>query len=169
MTKRHAKARIINRTGHDIMTASIVHKYSDNYKNITRPPMGKIPNGETSSEYLKVEYNTGFGTTGRDWWLVTWQYDDEKVYYTDPNNFRGIFDFMEKIASSVVSSEMSSALADALFNSEGTSGFKQHILRSEDQNKFVDFILKPNGKVEIKSPSGKSETVYSSKKAEATA
>ena len=168
MTKRHAKARIINKTGHDIITASIVHKYSDNYKNMKT--LGKIPNGATSSEYLEVDYNTGVGTLGKDWWLVTWQYDDEKVYYTDPNNFRGIFDFMEKIASSAASSEMSPVLADAMFNSEGTSGFKQHTLRSKDQKKFVDFILMPNGKVEIKSVSGTpSKTVYSSKKAKATA
>ena len=32
-TKRKAKARIINKTGKKIIVASIIHKYSDNYKN----------------------------------------------------------------------------------------------------------------------------------------
>lgn len=166
-TERHAMARIINQTGRDITTASIVHKYSDNYKNIKT--MGSIPNGATSSEYLEVDYNTGAFTTGRDWWLVTWQYDDKAVYFTDPNNFRDIIDSLEQNIFRTVPSSFSHSLADDLFNNASTEGFKQHILRSEDENQFVDFILKPDGNVVIKSPSGESETVYTSKEAPVTA
>jgi hypothetical protein len=118
-----------------------------------------------------VEYNTGFGTTGRDWWLATWQYDDKDLYFTNPNNFRAAFDWAEGQVNSLFKSvedipdELTPAVnfASKAFNSESTKGFKQHILRSEDSGKVVKITLKKGGKVEITSPSGKSETVYSSK------
>jgi hypothetical protein len=59
MTRRTAK----------LTALSLIHKYSDNYKN--KKDWASLPNGQTSDE-LWVEYNTGAFTTGRDWWKVTW-------------------------------------------------------------------------------------------------
>ncbi|WP_087019108.1 hypothetical protein [Thaumasiovibrio subtropicus] len=169
MTKRTAKARIENKTGKDIKIATLNHKYSDDYHN--QETFGLIKDGDVSGN-LTVEYNTGFGTTGRDWWLVTWQYDEESVYYTDPNNFRGAIDYLERQVNSVISDnkdipdELKPAveLASSALNSESTKGFKQHILRSEDEGKVVRIVLYKDGTVTIKSESGKSHTVYHSKK-----
>ncbi|GEM77551.1 hypothetical protein [Vibrio sagamiensis] len=168
MTKRTAKAQIVNETGRAIKVATLNHKYSDNYKN--HKTFGSIPDGE-ASDFLSVEYNTGFGTTGRDWWLATWQYDEKEVFFTNPNNFRAAFDWAEGQVNSLFASvkdipdELTPAvnIASKAFNSESTKGFKQHILRSEDSGKVVKITLKKDGKVVITSPSGKSETVYSSK------
>ncbi|MBY4675376.1 hypothetical protein [Marinobacterium arenosum] len=181
-TKRHAQARIINQTGKDILVANIAHKYSDNYQQ--KKDFKLIKNGETSTESLDVMYNTGAFTTGRDWWLVSWINSDNEFCYTDPNNFRGLFDFAEQalkdginisaaIGTAITDLPMDktapSLLSKAVLNDSSTAGFKQHILRPEDEGHYVDFILKKGNQVLIKSPSGPSETVYSVNKAKTTA
>lgn len=45
--------------------------YSDVYKNqLTFPD--DLPSVQTTSQQLTVEFNTGAGTTGVDWWLISW-------------------------------------------------------------------------------------------------
>jgi len=67
MTKRTAYVAIRNEKSEPLIAVGVKHKYSDNYTNdgewaIVQP-------GELSGETLKVEYNTGFLTTGVDWYL----------------------------------------------------------------------------------------------------
>ena len=67
-----------------------------------------------------VTYNTGFGTTGRDWWYVSWVYTDSStIYYSDPNNFRGAIDFMEK--ASKIAIPVGTSIAATVFGAVCTA------------------------------------------------
>ncbi|KAI8891850.1 hypothetical protein BC833DRAFT_533610, partial [Globomyces pollinis-pini] len=145
--------------------------------------------GQTSDP-LKVEYNTGFGTTGVDWWTVGWTQVKEnegsletKACYFNPANFRNIIDSMEQVFPTIVSQvvkvgvtaatkssiagtvskELSDEFLKTIFNNESTEGFKRHFLESEDEGQTVTLTIKDDGKATIKSPSGESETVYDCK------
>jgi hypothetical protein len=193
-TKRQSNAIVTNATGKTIVYATIIHKYSDVYKN--NQTWANLPNGSnTTASPLKVNYNTGFLTTGKDWWRVQFKLAKGKMCYTDPNNFREVFDAIDKavLANAGVAGEKlgnvlgeaagtylagppgavvgeqvggpagkaaANGIANALFNGEATIGFKQHILRTEDENRTVNITLFDNGKARISSPSGVSETVY---------
>ncbi|GBG61293.1 hypothetical protein CBR_g19826 [Chara braunii] len=115
--------------------------------------------------------------------------DTSTLFYTDPKNFRSIFDSLESVLPDVVSAVAGAAaglataetgpgaliaagaaaagskvICNALFNSEGTTGFKQHILRAEDENALTEIIVHGNMTVTFRSNSGVSETVVSSKR-----
>jgi hypothetical protein len=100
--KRTAKVVVKNNTGEDILNVRVNHKYSDVYKN----PLlweGVLESGATTNPPKSVEYHTGAFTTGRDWWSIIWtQLDDDKVYYSNPTNFRGVFDALEEIGQIAV-------------------------------------------------------------------
>ena len=177
-THRKASVEIVNETGKTLLSVSVSHKYSDNYKN--EHTWKNIKNGETTSTE-KVDFNTGFLTTGRDWWVVTWVNDRGDTYVSDPHNFRNILDFLEKIGDRMAqplatlaaviavgdpepsSKAVAAAIAVTSFvaisflNSEGTDGFKQHILREEDCDNPIKIIIKEH-EIEFKSKSGNSTT-----------
>lgn len=185
-TKRTALATVQNSTDQPIFAVSLVHKYSDNYKNSKE--WAVIKPGETAAEALTVEYNTGFGTTGRDWWLISWYNADMTVQYVSaPNNFRGIIDVLETIAPAVVGGAAAAAaiLVDAasasttkaataalvaiankttekLTNDESTVGFKQHIVRSEDEGNVTKVII--GSDISFNSESGVSNTGFKSRR-----
>jgi hypothetical protein len=100
-------------------------------------------------------------------------------YETDPDNARGFIDLLESGATTAISEAAKEAaqnskgrisedtakgvaqiVSSALFNSEKTAGFKQHILRDGDEGKMTEFVLNSDRSVTIKSPSGTSETRY---------
>jgi hypothetical protein len=166
-THQRANIHIVNDTGERIRAVSIVHKYSDNYSN--DHVWDSLEPGATS-DALQVDYNTGFLTTGRDWWFVAWVSDDGRtLYYTNPQNLRGFVDVLESAASSVATLVGSLATSESggwggpvgalivkpFVNSQKTEGFKQHILRSEDS---VTKIHLTKGEVAWVSPSGTSRT-----------
>jgi hypothetical protein len=98
-TKHQAYVSIVNKTGRPILYAAISHKYSDVFKDAL-PFTGPIAPGETTTvdkNFHKVSYHTGITTTGRDWWIVTWCYEDgdHEAYHTAPQNFRGVLDWLE--------------------------------------------------------------------------
>lgn len=181
-TKRTAYVKIENRTGQDILAVNVIHKYSDNYVN--RLNWSDIPTGSMVNDAQGVEYNTGFMTTGRDWWQVSWITKDNTMYVTSPQNFRGLMDIMERTAIELsgpiakIAEEISTSspdakiqaaatativltkIADQVLNTATTEGFKQHILREEDSKEENRIVLHPGDKVEFLSKSGKSETVY---------
>lgn len=196
-----ANAVVVNKTGKDIVSVSLVHKYSNEFRE-SKTWTKLIRNGE-STPWMTVKYNTGFGTSGTDWWFVSFVHPTESpvLNYSDPNNFRGVIDFFERgaivavpalikgaakgaaaicegktggacaplgVAATAAAAYGAEELSKRLFNSEGTAGFKQYILRSSDANRLVTITLLPRGKIEISSPSGKETTVYSSKKFDVT-
>ena len=189
MTKRTALATIRNNTSEPLVGTSVVHKYSDNYKHDHQ--WGVIQPGELAAETMEVEYNTGAFTTGRDWWVVTFYSPDmSTLYYSDPANFRGIFDSLESVApdmiaaaagaiaalpaglsgpgavgAAVAAAAAAKATTEGLFNGEGTDGFKQHILREEDEGAVTEIVINGVRSITFKSNSGDSDTVTSSKPA----
>ncbi|RFU75926.1 transmembrane amino acid transporter family [Trichoderma arundinaceum] len=186
-TKRTASVSIRNNTSKPMVSISLVHKYSDVYKH--RREWAAIPAGDTSSESLKVEYNTGFFTTGRDWWFISWYNQDMKtLHYSNPHNFRGTFDAIEKgvsgdaivaagtilapialvsggilaLPAAMAAVAAAKATTDKLFDSGDTTGYKQHILRDDDAGKITEIIINEDQTITFKSQSGDSETVYTS-------
>lgn len=133
-----------------------------------------------------MRYNTGTFTTGRDWWAVSWfSADLSHRSYSSPNNFRAAFDGGEAVADALISKLVDAArdvaadnedlrvrlagpmliklgkeVAAPLFNSEGTDGFKQHILREEDADRQTVIELHGDGSIQFPSRSGDSATVY---------
>ena len=99
---------------------------------------------------------------------------------TAPANFRGAFDAVEgllmksssEFASALVqvktkseilaevATQATSAVIGTVLNSESTKGFKQHILREEDNE--VKIYLKTS-EVIFRSPSGESSTQYNTR------
>ena len=187
--KRTAHVTVCNNTSYPLVGVSVVHKYSNVYKN--QHQWGVIHPSETPSDYMEVEYNTGFLTTGLDWWLVSWFSTDMRtLYYSDPTNFRGLLDTMESYAPDAIAAAagavvglsssltgpgavgaaMAAAVAakattSALFNDESTAGFKEHLLRDEDANAVTVIVINPDLTITFNSPSGVSNTVSSSKPA----
>lgn len=156
-TTRRAYVAIRNNTDKPIYGVGLVHKYSNVHKQ--EMTWDVVHPGQITSATLAVDYNTGFFTTGRDWWKLIW-FDEglNNLYFSDPTNFRFIFDgfdniigdaagaaagiFAAVVASATVLGTVAAASAAAaaskaitsnLFNSESTEGFKQHILESEDE------------------------------------
>ena len=186
--KRTAKVAIRNNTTEPIAAVGVVHKYSDDYKH--EGTWDVIDPGETTGSTMQVEYNTGFLTTGRDWWFVTWfNLDITKRFYSDPANVRGMIDAVEGaspdlaakaaktraaavaadlapgavLAAKTVAKELSKCNIGPVMNSEGTDGFKQHILREEDAGAVTEIVINGDGTIVFKSNSGESETIYKSK------
>ncbi len=179
--RKSATVKIVNNSSHNIISAGVVHKYSDVYSD--SHIFTDIKQGQASSDEMHVSFNIGFFTTGRDWWQVTWVTDDGKAHLTTPNNFRDIIDRLETVSTKIVgplatigaaaaaiasggtatpvaiaaATLVTTVVANVLSNSESTAGFKQHILREDDtgENKIVIY----DDRVEFKSHSGDSSTV----------
>jgi hypothetical protein len=155
--KQQASVRVVNHLSTPIFGVTVSHKYSDVYKN--NDTWGVIKPHEEGNHSMEVEYNTGFLTTGRDWWFLAWFNEDFSQFcYSHPNNFRDIIDALEGIGPDVLAAEagalagilaaesgpagilaaaagaaaLSKTITSGIFNSESTVGYKQHILREED-------------------------------------
>jgi len=184
-TNHKAKVQVINNSGNAIYNVTIFHKYSDIFKDKKTWP-GALNAGAKTAADFSVRYQTGFGRTGADWWLVTWTEakDENSVtqYTTAPKNFRAVIDFYEKvgkvgipIATSVLGvasvaagpavglavaggSIIANEIADRTFNNESTVGYKKHEFKSEDKNKVTTITIGKKRNVTFKSPSGTSKT-----------
>lgn len=179
--KRTADVQVENKTGREIEFVTVAHMYSDNYKN--SKTWGNLPDGRMTREFLAAEYNTGFGTTGVDWWIVTWKFKgDDTVYVTDPYNLRSVADGLEKFALSAlpavgklvgefvaaavgappdaggaIGGKAAEEVGKLLLNSESTVGFKKHTLRAKDstQKKAAATVVEiTSAEVKFRSPSG---------------
>ncbi|KAL2856104.1 hypothetical protein BJX68DRAFT_263599 [Aspergillus pseudodeflectus] len=183
---RWAWVTIRNNTDQPIYGVTVAHKYSDVYKN------GKawdvIQPGSSKDKEFWVDYNTGFLTTGKDWWKITWVLGDGKTFaYSNPENFRGIFDLFDKALNAYVTTvtglakglagalqtgqftditkgiqEAAEGMLKALLDQDGTVGFKQHMLESEDEHEVTEIVINGDGTIDFKSKSGNSSTVYKS-------
>ncbi|KXX80942.1 hypothetical protein MMYC01_203918 [Madurella mycetomatis] len=184
-TKRTARVAIRNNQPQPILAVGVKHKYSSVYQH--EGEWGIVKPGELTDKTLTVEYNTGLFTTGVDWWGVSWYSEDMKtLYYSNPQNFRGVIENIEKITTPVlvtagwVASDLANAGATrhslahvativagsttaVLFNSEDTVGLKRHMLVEEDEDELTEIIINEDNTITFKSRSGISETVTATK------
>ncbi|RDA89183.1 hypothetical protein CP532_0546 [Ophiocordyceps camponoti-leonardi (nom. inval.)] len=178
---RRTNVTVWNQSHDPMVAVSAIHKYSNVYKN--QHEWALLSPGEKSSDFMQVDYHTGFGTIGQDWWLISWYGPGMVNYYiSNPNNFRGVFDFLEDQAPAVlITSAITVAgvaatpagfaavlgasaaavtaaktTAEAVFNSESTVGFKKHFLEAEDEDEPVLIIVKPDNEIVIHSKSDES-------------
>jgi len=169
VTHQTAQVVVKNNTQKLLKSVNVVHKYSTNYTN--RGDWGPealsptpVP-GEISSPMV-VDYNTGFLTTGEDWWLVVWQYEgDLQLYYTNPNNFMDywskISGFTAGLIDKALDAEGLSAgkvIIDSVINSEDVSGFHEHLLKEVDAELQTTIVINADNTVEWQSLSGTSTT-----------
>jgi hypothetical protein len=176
----NADIQIANKTGREILFVTVTHKYSDNYTNTKT--WGNLPNGVVTKEPLVAEYNTGLFTTGKDWWIVTWQFKgDNALYVTSPKNLQAALaaehgaEFFSRQAlpiaarlaataakagkvAGAIGGPHADAMGSLLAQSESTVGFKQHILKDVDSNQYRRPTVIEIGDKEVKfySPSGPS-------------
>ncbi|KAK9759677.1 hypothetical protein K7432_017061, partial [Basidiobolus ranarum] len=69
-THRIAKVEVHNETSGPIYAVSVVHKYSNVYKN--RKEWTEIGSGQSTCDNpMTIDYDTGALTIGKDWWLIT--------------------------------------------------------------------------------------------------
>ncbi|RDA95373.1 hypothetical protein CP533_3504 [Ophiocordyceps camponoti-saundersi (nom. inval.)] len=182
---RRANVTVWNQSHDPMLAVSVIHKYSDVFNERHEWPL--LSPGEKSTDMMEVQYHTGFGTIGQDWWLISWYGPGMINYYiSNPNNFRGVIDFLENQAPAVLITSaitvagvaatpagfaavlgasaaavtVAKTTAEAVFNSESTVGFKKHFLEAEDEEEPVVIIVKPDNEIVIHSKSDESGTVY---------
>ena len=99
-TPHRAKAFVKNNTKENMYYVTLLHKYSSRYYHTLS--WDCIEPGKQTPD-LDVEYNTGFGTTGHDWWLVMWfDQDLDRFYASTPDNWRWMIDKAETGISELV-------------------------------------------------------------------
>jgi hypothetical protein len=91
LTKRIANVSIQNMTSGPIV-AGFSHKYSNVYKDSGE---GLI-NPFSVKKVGTAKYHTGFGTTGKDWWIVSFVDNKGCTYTSSPRNGRAFIDGLEK-------------------------------------------------------------------------
>ncbi|WP_158885940.1 hypothetical protein [Amycolatopsis anabasis] len=183
-TERHGWAAVENNARH-LDSVTVMHKYSNDYKNTLT--WNNVSSGTKTSADLRVDYRTGVFTTGKDWWYLIAVDDEGRTYISYPHNFQWLLDKIEGAvldwAKKVVNTykqpktgnykerrkeavkDMLAGFAVLLLNSESTAGWKQHILRSEDDRKTTTLTIRglpgsgeQANALKISSPSGTSET-----------
>ncbi len=193
-TQRSARVQIENLTGQEILTARVVHKYSDEFAeelHFQSIAAGSKAGPSNSSPDKRVNYFTGFTTTGKDWWLVLWVPAGDtsgQMYFTDPANAECTLNDIEQISQVAIPIVVAGAAAVACaecgpgaaiaaagawaatdqlvslsMNDTSTCGFKQHLLRCEDEGQTVTIRLYNNNVADFISPSGKSGSRVSRK------
>lgn len=96
-TNRSATVNIMNLTGEPIV-AAYAHKYSNKFKD-EGTTSSKQPVGVGLIQKAgKARFRTGFGTTGKDWWIVSFVDDRGCAYVSSPRNARKFVDGLEKSA-----------------------------------------------------------------------
>jgi hypothetical protein len=71
---RTANITVRNETGVPLQQVSVAHKYSSDAGQVGF--WTNVAPGATTSAF-QVSYRTGLGTTGKDWWIVSWQYQGQ--------------------------------------------------------------------------------------------
>jgi hypothetical protein len=173
-TENSAPVVIGNASSRTFRTIGVSHKYSDVYKN--QASWNQLAPGPVSSPPLTVQHNTGFGTTGQDWWWIVAVDDQNNGFQTDPSNGRGFWDAVEDSAGDIgdaltelcealapetegvglVGAAVTTALTAAL-NSESTAGFKEFLLREGDAAQGVTITVTDDD-VTFSADSGTAET-----------
>ena len=91
LTKRIANVSIQNMTSGPIV-AGFSHKYSNVYQDSGSALINPIAVKKLGT----AKYHTGFGTTGKDWWIVSFVDNKGCTYISSPRNGRKFMDGLEK-------------------------------------------------------------------------
>ena len=118
--KHITKVRVTNHASGTIAAVTVGHKYSNVFKNTGT--FLNITDGQTAtSPEMIAEFNTGWATTGKDWWIVTWiiqRTENGQTFLEEcainPSNFRGVIDFSEGGAKLLVDTLKSIAASVAV-------------------------------------------------------
>lgn len=164
MGRQTARVVIKNATDFPVKAVCLVHKYSDVYKNTGAWEI--IHPGQESSA-IEVEYITGSGITGTDWWTLSWFSDDLNTFrYSSPSNFRGLFDWVERVPNLVqphVEEKLGKLLERLkiglapIVDQESTEGFKKHELTSDDAGNTTIVVINGDQSITLYSVSGESK------------
>ena len=173
-TQNTASAVIANTSSRTFVSIGLSHKYSDVYS--SKASWETLAPGQTSSPALEVQYNTGFGTTGEDWWFLLAVDSQGNVWNTDPDNARwlwdkvdwGISNFGDAIADMLDASgpetlgagDVAGVLLQVLTaatNDSSTEGYKEFLLRDEDAGGTVTITLTDDN-IHFAAPSGTADT-----------
>lgn len=78
--------------------------------------LGPIADGHKMAFSERARFRTGFMTTGRDWWFVSWvtQESDKstKVWFIYPDNFRSLIDYLDVNVLPVATNYAIASVAD---------------------------------------------------------
>ncbi|MBB4098373.1 hypothetical protein [Sphingomonas kyeonggiensis] len=173
-TENTASAVITNNSSKTFVSIGLSHKYSDVYS--SKAGWENLAPGQTTSPALAVEYNTGFGTTGEDWWFLLAVDSQGNVWNTDPSNARwlwdkvdwGIANFGEVIAEGLDATgpetlgagDVAGVLMEVLTaatNDTSVEGYKEFLLRDEDAGNTVTITLTDTN-IHFSAPSGTADT-----------
>lgn len=173
---RVTSVKIVNNSGMNFASVGVAHKYSDNYKN--DHVWENVANGVTTGADMTVDYHTGIMTTGTDWWYVTAIAEDGTIYITNPSNATWFLDIVNKGISELVGSVAGVIVAagalggqplmvgggalvkfilGGVLNEESVDGFKEFMLRQEDETSPVSITL-TSSEVIFQAPSGTAST-----------
>lgn len=173
-TANTASAVITNNSSRTFVSIGQSHKYSDVYS--SQASWENLAPGQTTSPALSVEYNTGFGTTGEDWWFLLAVDSEGNVWNTDPSNARWLWDktdwgiahFGDIIATALEvagpetlgAGDIAGGLVDVLTaatNDTSVEGYKEFLLRDEDAGGTVTITL-TDDTIQFSAPSGTADT-----------
>eukprot|EP00922_Rhytidocystis_sp_ex-Travisia-forbesii_P043373 GHVS01064703.1.p1 GENE.GHVS01064703.1~~GHVS01064703.1.p1 ORF type:complete len:449 (+),score=46.42 GHVS01064703.1:107-1453(+) len=153
-----------------------------------------IKKGEVCDDSLNVSFNNNETNGTDWWKVFWYSKDGSNFYQTDPQNFPGVIDGLETFAETAIplsfsisaDTEQTPAGPAAttttvngvtppltiaarknlqyVLNSQSTSGFKEHILGSEDINETIDIVLREDGMVTFMSQTGNSTAIATATK-----
>lgn len=160
----------INFTNELILSMFTIHKYSNVFYDEFKSSEMRQPNSTIGT--MQCRFNTGFLTTGQDWFYVSWISMDEngQAYFNEinPQNFRTLIDFSERMVCfpnycNPYESSQESSKSNLVFNIESTTGFKKHCLRNQDSTETNTIELCINNEIIFRSASGVSKSRYTTK------
>jgi hypothetical protein len=168
----NATITIVNKSQNSIISLFADHKYSNVHQDefYTRSTAITLPNATVGT--MTVTYHVGFGTLGQDWFYLSWISMDQngQFYFNEinPNNFRSIIDFSEKMICfpnycDLYQTPEQNSKYNLIFNLESTVGFKKHCLRKSDSRYYNEISICDKNKMFFRSSSGTSDSVYNSK------
>eukprot|EP00922_Rhytidocystis_sp_ex-Travisia-forbesii_P043371 GHVS01064701.1.p1 GENE.GHVS01064701.1~~GHVS01064701.1.p1 ORF type:complete len:454 (+),score=52.16 GHVS01064701.1:424-1785(+) len=153
---------------------------------------GEICDDSLNVLFNNNDINTTNGSNW--WKVFWYSKDGSNFYQTDPQNFPGVIDGLETFAETAIplsfsisaDTEQTPAGPAAttttvngvtppltiaarknlqyVLNSQSTSGFKEHILGSEDINETIDIVLREDGMVTFMSQTGNSTAIATATK-----
>jgi hypothetical protein len=188
-TVREAKLVVRNKTGHDLASAAVVHRFGPNIF-FDFKKWDAIADGKTSAPKT-IRFQTGAPVIERDWWIVIWGFhedDEDQIFVSDPHNFQDTVDVakaaLANAAATYTQSQINTLLTTAA-SATGASligpvisgllttiksnpmlvtsyaGFKEYELTCGDVGEIVTVQIEPS-EVFIVSPTGHESTAFKS-------